>query len=146
MIYSKIHFKRKTFSMIYIKAYIGVLIVFLILDALWLGLLAKNLYNSQLGELMRENPNMLAAGLFYAVYVGGIVFFAVQPALNTAFWWTAAWHGALLGLLAYGTFAVTNYAVLKAWSLNLVIADTLWGIILTAVAAAGGFLATRVNF
>ena len=55
--------------MIYVKAYIGVLIAFIVLDAIWLGLIAKSLYVSQLGDLMRDNPNMLAAALFYIYHL-----------------------------------------------------------------------------
>lgn len=131
---------------IYIKAYVGALVAFVILDALWLGLVMKNLYSSQLGELMRDNPNMLAAALFYIVYVGGIVFIAVHPSLTSASWWTAVFNGAVLGVLAYGTYAVTNYAVLKGWPLNLVVVDIAWGMILTGVAAVCGYLATRFSF
>ena len=90
--------------MIYVKAYIGVLIAFIVLDAIWLGLIAKSLYASQLGDLMRDNPNMLAAALFYIFYVAGVVFFAVQPSLTSASWWTALLNGAVLGALAYGTY------------------------------------------
>lgn len=132
--------------MIYVKAYIGVLIAFIVLDAIWLGLIAKSLYASQLGEHMRANPNMLVAALFYIFYVAGVVFFAVQPSLASASWWTALLNGAVLGALAYGTYGVTNYAVLNGWPLNLTVADTLWGTALTGVAAVCGYLTSQISF
>ena len=105
--------------MIYIKAYAATLIVFLGLDFLWLGVVARGFYSARLGGLMRENINFVAAGGFYLAYVGGIVFFAVAPALSEGSWQRAALNGALLGLLAYGTYDMTNLATLRNWPSTL---------------------------
>jgi uncharacterized membrane protein len=88
---------------VFVKDYAITLIVFLGLDFLWLAFVARGFYTSQLGGLMRENINYLAAGLFYLAYVAGIVFFAIAPALAEGSWRKAAFHGAVLRLLAYGT-------------------------------------------
>jgi len=130
--------------MIFVKAYAVTLIVFLGLDALWLGVVAKNFYASQLDALMRENVNFVAAGAFYLAYVGGIVYFALTPALADGSWQKAAINGALLGLLAYGTYDVTNIATLKDWPLTMSLVDVAWGSILTGTSAAMGFWATRI--
>ena len=131
--------------MIYIKAYTGALLAFLALDALWLGLVAKSFYASQLGDLMRDKPQFVAAGVFYLAYVAGVVYFAVAPALNAANpLRTAVISGALLGLLAYGTYDMTNYATLKGWPPLLVAVDLAWGTVLTAAAAACGYALTRI--
>lgn len=131
--------------MIYLKAYSGALIVFLALDAMWLGLVAKSFYASQLGDLMRDKPGFVAAGTFYLAYVGGVVYFAVLPSLGAASPLRAAViNGALLGLLAYGTYDMTNYATLKGWPPLLVAVDLAWGAVITATAAACGYVLTRV--
>lgn len=123
-----------------LKAYLGALVTFLILDAIWLGLIMKNRYTSQLAHLMRENPNWAAAGIFYLVYLAGVVFLAVRPALAAGSGSLALLYGAVLGLLAYGTYEMTNYATLRDWPLGIVAMDILWGTLLTAVAAWAGFL------
>lgn len=131
--------------MIYVKAYSGALLAFLALDALWLGLVAKGFYASQLGDLMRDKPGFIAAGVFYLAYVGGVVYFVVLPALTSASPLRAAMiNGALLGLLAYGTYDMTNYATLKGWPAALVAVDLAWGAFITAMAAACGFALTRI--
>lgn len=129
--------------MIYLKAYFASLLIFLILDGLWLGLLARKFYASQLGSLLRDNVNFLAAGGFYVAYVGGIVFFAVAPALSDGSWKTAALRGAVFGLLAYGTYDMTNLATIKNWPLIMSLVDMAWGTLLTAAAATAGYLAVR---
>jgi uncharacterized membrane protein len=129
--------------MLYLKAYAATLIVFLGLDALWLGVVARSFYAAQLGHLMRENVNFLAAGGFYLAYVAGIVVFAVAPALADGSWKTAALYGALLGLLAYGTYDMTNLATLRDWPLTMSLVDMVWGALLTGLSATCGFLITR---
>jgi len=128
---------------LYVKAYIGSLIVFLGLDFLWLGIIAKNFYASQLGGLMRNDVNFLAAGGFYLAYVAGVVFFAVAPALEAESWTRALLNGALLGLLAYGTYDMTNIATLKGWPVTMSLVDMAWGTALTGAAAVAGYWAAR---
>jgi uncharacterized membrane protein len=130
--------------MTYAIAYIGALIVFIILDALWLGLIARDFYQREYGALLAENPRMGVAVIFYLGYVAGVVFFAVAPALSSGGVWKAALYGALLGLLAYGTYDATNLATLKDYSVKAAIVDTLWGTFLTgSIAMAGYVAATR---
>lgn len=130
--------------MVYAKSYIATLIVFLGLDFLWLGVLAQNFYSSQLGSLMRDSINFGASAGFYVAYVVGIVFFAIVPALAAASWRKAAGNGALLGLLAYGTYDMTNIATLRDWPVTMSIVDMVWGSLLTSISAVAGFLMTRV--
>lgn len=129
--------------MIYAKAYAATLVAFLGLDFLWLGVVARSFYSTQLGSLMRENVNFVAAGGFYLAYVGGIIFFAVTPALAEGSWQRAALNGALLGLLAYGTYDMTNLATLRNWPLTMSIIDMGWGGLLTGTSAVLGYWATR---
>ena len=130
--------------MIYAKAYALTLVVFLALDFLWLGIVARGFYASQLGGLMRENINYLAAGGFYLAYVAGIVFFAVAPAIAGGSWGRAALSGALLGLLAYGTYDMTNLATLRDWPVAMSIVDMIWGGFITGMSATLGYSLARL--
>ncbi len=131
--------------MILFRASIGVLVAFLLLDIFWIRLVVQPMYDQQVGELLRETPRSGAAALFYLTYAAGIVYFAVLPAMETGGIRLALLNGALIGGLAYGTFAFTNYAVLRGWTFKLVVADVSWGIVLTAATAACGLLAARMG-
>ena len=122
------------------SAYAATAIVMLALDALWLGVIAKPLYQQGIGHLMAERPNLAAAALFYAVYALGIVIFAVAPQAIDS-WGRAAVTGALFGAIAYATYDLTNLATLKQWPLSLACIDIAWGSVVSAVSAAAGRLA-----
>lgn len=125
-------------------AYASTAVVFLALDAIWLSLTVKLLYRPSLGDLMVDQINLPPAILFYLIYVAGVVVFAVQPALGSGRWMTALMLGALLGLVAYGTYDLTNLATLRKWSMLITAIDIGWGSTLTAVSATAGFLITRL--
>ena len=129
--------------MIHAKAYAATLFLFLAIDALWLGVAARGFYADQIGELMREQPNLIAATLFYFGYAASIVFFAVSPGIRDGSWRVAARNGALLGLTAYGTFELTNLAILPGWPVAMVAMDMVWGAVLTGATAAGACLVVR---
>jgi len=126
-----------------LAAYAGGLLLFLALDYLWLGHVARDFYAQQLGDLLRDPPQLGIATLFYLAYVAGIVFFAVQPALRGAGLWQAVLYGALLGLLAYGTYDITNLATIKGWPVAVSLADMAWGTFVSAITAGAGYLAAR---
>ena len=109
----------------------------LVLDLTWLGVVARDLYESSLGPLKRSDVFLPAAGLFYALYVAAIVTVAVLGATGPV---AAARRGAALGLVAYGTYELTNWAVLRNWPALLVPIDIGWGVVLTAVAGIVGKL------
>lgn len=120
-------------------AYLVTALAFLALDSLWLGSMAERLYRPAIGHLMAERFALAPAALFYGIYVGGIVFFAIAPALEARRPLLAALgHGALLGLVAYATFDLTNQAVLKDWPWHVTLADLAWGSCVTALAAVAG--------
>jgi uncharacterized membrane protein len=125
-------------------AYGGALLSMLALDALWIGLYMAPAYKNALGDLMLEQPRIGSAAAFYLLYAAGAVFLAVAPGLRAMSWQTAALNGAVLGLIAYGTYDLTNYSILKAWPLGLALVDIAWGVLLTALAsAAGWYVANR---
>ncbi|MDH3579434.1 MAG: DUF2177 family protein [Hyphomicrobiales bacterium] len=127
----------------YLIAYGVTACAFLGIDALWLGLIARKFYFDRLGELLLERPNLGAAAAFYAVYVVGIIIFAVAPALREGSGFTALVYGALFGFFAYATYDMTNYATLRNWPLVVALVDTAWGTFLTGTAAWLGYIATR---
>jgi uncharacterized membrane protein len=124
-------------------AYGATLAVFLALDAVWLGVVAAELYRAAIGHLMLARPNFAAAAVFYALYVLGILIFAVLPALASGRAHDALVKGALFGFFAYATYDLTNLATLAGWPVWLAALDIAWGTLLTGTAALGGFLVTR---
>jgi len=124
-------------------AYVASAVVFLVLDAIWLTLMADRLYRPALGHLMLERFALGPAAAFYAIYLAGVVVFAVSPALGSGRWLTALGLGALLGLMAYATYDLTNQATLRTWSMRVSIADIAWGACATALAAVAAFAVTR---
>ncbi|MFP0195884.1 MULTISPECIES: DUF2177 family protein [Pseudomonas] len=121
-------------------AYVATLLAFLLLDGLWLGVLMAPTYRELLGSLMLEKPLLVPAAVFYCLYVFGCVVFVVLPSLT---WQRAARLGALLGLVAYGTYDLTNWATLRGWSAQVSLMDWAWGTFATALACTVGFRAAR---
>ena len=127
--------------MTYIAAYAAAGAAFLILDMIWLGFAARGIYQAEIGPLLREPFNIPAATAFYLLYLFGVVFFAIAPALESGGLVRAALTGAVFGLVAYGTYDLTNLATLNGYTTRIAIIDMIWGAFLTAGAAAAGYLA-----
>lgn len=125
------------------KAYLATTFVFLLIDAIWLGVIAKPFFVGHLGHLLREQPHMLAAALFYLFFCMGLVYFAVIPAFGRGSWLIAMLNGGFLGALAYGTYEITNYATLDGWPIAIVAVDIAWGSALSAVSALVGYWIVR---
>lgn len=119
-------------------AYPATAVVFLALDAVWLTTMADRLYRPALGRLMLERFEVAPAVAFYAIYIAGVIAFAVLPGLESRRWTVALAFGALLGLVAYATYDLTNQATLRDWPWRVTAADLCWGTVVTAVAAAAG--------
>jgi uncharacterized membrane protein len=124
-------------------AYLATLVVFAAVDFIWLGFVAKDLYRNGIGHLMADTPNWTAAVLFYLLFIGGLIFFAVAPALAVDDWSRATIHAALFGFFCYATYDLTNLATLKGWPVSIVLADLAWGAFVSAVASTAGFFITR---
>ena len=122
-------------------AYGATLCVFLAIDALWLAVLMQPVYSAALGPLLADTPRWAPAILFYLLYVTGLLVFAILPGLRARRGRTAAALGALLGLLAYSTYDLSNYATLRDWPLTLTVIDMAWGAALSALSATAGYLA-----
>ena len=117
------------------KAAVAVVCTMVILDLLWLGIVATDLYNDRLGDLRAKDTVVLAAALFYVQYVAVIIGFAVLPAARIK---DAALRGLGIGWVAYATYELTNWAVIEGWPASLVAIDITWGLVLTTLVAAVG--------
>ncbi len=124
----------------YLIAYAGTAFVFFFLDVIWLMFITKNFYKTEIGHLLSDSPNLMAAGIFYIVFIGGIVFFAVVAGIKSESLIVAASYGAVLGMLSYGTYEITNFATLNHWPLKVVVVDLVWGMFITSVSSVGGYL------
>lgn len=125
-------------------AYAGTAVTFVALDFLWLGVIAKGFYQGQVGGLMAPSPNFVAAGALYLLYSAGLVGFVVLPALEATSLGRAAVVGALLGLVVYGVYDLTNLAVLKGWTVPVSVVDILWGAVVSAASASAGYALARL--
>lgn len=122
-----------------ILLYLGTFGVFLVIDFIWLTFVAKDLYKENIGHLMAANPNLIAALLFYLLYIGGVLYLAVLPAIQTGDIKEAIFRGAVFGFLAYATYDLTNLATLKDWPVKITIIDLIWGTSLSTTVAVAGF-------
>jgi uncharacterized membrane protein len=118
-------------------------VVFLALDLVWLTLVAPDLYDHFLGELLAESPNAVAAALFYAIFVAGLVYFVIAPAVVEGSVRTALVRGAAFGFVTYATWDLTSLAVIEGFPVGIVPIDLAWGTFLAAAVSATTYLVWR---
>ena len=123
-------------SKMLVVAFAVTAVVFLILDAIWLGLISRNLYQREIGELLLPKPKLGAAAVFYVIYIVGLVYFCVAPGVAGQSALRGLLNGAMFGIVAYATYDLTNLATLKGWSTTLVFIDIAWGAVASAIASA----------
>jgi uncharacterized membrane protein len=119
--------------------YVAIVVTMMLLDVIWIGGIARPLYNRGIGHLMAEQPNWLAAVVFYLLFAVGVMAFVVLPRAPGDWRMAAAW-GAAFGFMTYMTYDLTNLATLRNWPLGLSIIDTAWGCAATGAAATVGKL------
>ena len=124
-----------------IAAYAAAALVMAGLDLAWLSRMGDGFYRASLSGVMADKANIPAAVAFYLLYIIGIVYFGVRPALADGDWRSAIFNGALFGFFCYMTYDLTNMATLKVWSLKVTLVDIAWGCIVTAASAYAGYLA-----
>ena len=122
-------------------------LIFLIIDIIWLSFSVKSFYRPNIGHLLLDTPIMWAAALFYIIYVFGLAIVIIEPSLNSNETFKILFRSFLFGLVAYGTYNLTNMATIKGWSTKVVFVDMIWGGSLTAFSSYFGILlAKRVLF
>ncbi len=117
-------------------SYLGIFaiafVVFLVIDLLWLGVIGRGIYVHFLGDFLAEDVRWGAAFLFYAIFVAGLIYFAIGPAIEAGSLGDAVLKGAIYGLVTYATYELTNYAVIEDWPGGIVPIDMAWGVVLAA--------------
>jgi len=127
----------------HLVAWAATFLVMIVIDLLWLGVIAKNFYAQAMGDLMSPQPRLGIAALFYLMYPVGLVIFAVLPGVDAGSVMRAGVLGALFGLFAYATYDLTNLAVVRNWPVALSFIDIAWGTLVSGVSAAAGAAAVR---
>lgn len=130
----------------FLKLYGIALCIFFAIDMFWLGFIAKNFYSKQIGFLMKEDINWMAAIIFYLIFIVGLVLFVIEPSIEKRSWKNALLMGALFGFISYATYDLTNLATLKNWPLLVTIVDLVWGaFIAAAVSTLTFFVANKLT-
>jgi len=124
----------------FIKLYVTAFVSFLALDSIWLGLIAPKFYKKNIGFLMAKVPDFAAAGLFYLLFIAGLVYFVIQPAVVDKSWVVALYRGAFFGLVTYATFDLTSQAMLKDWPWLVTVVDLLWGTFITSLVSVVAYI------
>lgn len=123
-----------------IRNYLVSFAVFLLIDMVWLGLVARSFYTKHLGYIMADKANFVVAFIFYAIFTFGLLFFVVSPALAAQDPLKALTYGLLFGFITYATYDLTNMATLKDWPFIVTIVDLLWGTFLGGTTAWLSFM------
>ena len=129
--------------MSFFKAFMAFLLTFLVIDAAWIALFALKIYQTEIGHLIAETPRLGVAVMFYAAYSAIAVHLVVVPSKSLK---QASINGALLGFVAYGTYAVTNYAMIGGWTTKLAFIDLIWGAVVTATCAFASFMVVKTEY
>lgn len=124
-------------------SYLLTTVVFFIIDLAWIGGFAKKFYWGNMGSIIKDDINWVAALIFYLLYIVGIFVFAILPAVKAESLQHAIIYGALFGFFCYATYDLTNLATMKGFPMKVAIVDMIWGVILTSSVATAGFYITR---
>ena len=121
-------------------------LIFLIVDIIWLSFSVKLFYRPNIGHLLLDKPVIWAAAMFYIVYVLGLAIIIIEPSLNIEHNFNFLFKAFMFGVVAYGTYNLTNMATIKGWSPSVVFVDMLWGGLLTAFSSYYGILIAKKLF
>jgi len=127
----------------HLKLYLGILAVFLAIDAVWLTLVARGFYSDHLGYLLASETNWIAAGVFYLLFVAALQVFVVLPGLQAGSLRQVMLRGAFFGLVTYATYDLTNLATVAGWPLVVTLVDLAWGAVLCTTVSLVGYLVGR---
>lgn len=128
--------KRQISMLAIVLLWVSAAVLFLAIDMVWLTKIARGLYLGEIGPLLLETPNMGPAIAFYVLYISGLTFFVLVPAYEANSIGKAFLLGAALGAIAYGTYDLTNLAVMRDFTTRIALIDWAWGTILTGSVSA----------
>ncbi len=128
----------------YVWVYLATLPFAFAIDMLWLGVVARGLYQEKLAHLLAPTINWPVAVAFYLIFIAAVIFFAVVPGVAAQSFVRAVLLGALLGFVAYATYDLTNWSTLKDWPMSVAVVDMLWGTVLSASVAGWGYWMTSL--
>lgn len=129
----------------YLQLFVIALILYLVLDIIWIRFAAKRLYNESIGYITKSHPNLIVGGLIYPLIVAGLTFFVIEPSFTGLSPFNGAIIGAFFGLVTYGSYDLTNLATVKEWPSSITVIDIIWGMTLCAtVTAATYFIASMI--
>ena len=128
----------------WVAQYAVAIVAFTVLDVIWLGTVAKDLYAAHIGHLLAPKANLPAAIAFYAIFLAGLVFFVIHPAIAEGSWTKALLVGAVFGFGTYATWDLTNLAVLKDFPFSIVPIDMAWGTFLAAAVSTATYAVAQV--
>ena len=120
----------------FVKHYLIALVVFTLIDLVWLLFISRKLYQAKIGHLMAEKPNLAAAAIFYLLFIAAMVFFVINPAVDKQSVLFALGAGAFFGLVTYATYDLTNLATLRDWPVSITVIDLIWGTFITSTTCA----------
>lgn len=122
----------------YLATFLTMMIVMIVLDFVWLSVIAQPMYQHGIGHLMAKQPNLLFAGLFYLVYVVGLIFFTIKPYAAKKCVYKTTLSAAFFGFFVYASYDLTNLALLMNWPVNLAVIDVAWGVFISSFSATLG--------
>jgi uncharacterized membrane protein len=128
----------------YIVAWLGAGLAIGGLDFFWLTTTNATVYRPVLQSILLNGVRPVPAGLFYLVYLVGVVIFGVKPGVLSGRWRDATLSGALFGFFAYATYDLTNQATLVVWATHITVLDLSWGTFLTATGATAGYFSSKL--
>ncbi|SRR6056297_2462728 len=133
--------------LVHIKNYLITAVIFLGIDFIWLGFVARSLYREQLGFILKEKFDMKVALIFYLFFAAGLLFFVINRAVAVSSWQYALFAGMFFGFITYATYDITNLATLKDWPVMITVIDISWGTFLCGVTSLlSYFLIDKLNF
>ena len=126
--------------MIWLAYFAVTFVVFMGIDLIWLGFVAKNIYSKYLGYLMTPNVNWLAALIFYVIFIIGILYFVIAPSLVDRDFTQLVIRAMLFGFITYATYDLTNLATVRDWPITITIIDLIWGTTLSTSVSVISYL------
>lgn len=111
----------------FIELFVISFVMFIVVDLIWLGFIAKDLYRKYLGDFLSPNPNWKAAMIFYVLFIVFLVIFVLLPGVDKQSLTYVMLYGAMFGFITYATYDLTNLATLKNWPIQITVIDLLWG-------------------